>query len=560
MIRNRKIKINRNHKINRSNKINGSNKINWNNKINRSNKVNRSNKINRGNKVNRSNKENRSNKINWNNKINKNIKVIKNQKMNRKINIIKKNSNKETKIQSLWKEEKGAITVFSALIFLVLLVFFFALIEGIYINTAKSRIKRSLESGMTSIMADYNIPLWEKYEILAVDKNYGQASDGYLNLRLEGFTRDQFLGNGSYGDSDIKTMVTSVKTLTQEDLYGIQLQINEQGEEDKKESVFEMVFETPKSQGDYSGVTKEYNPEEQVEGTVDPRESLQNFMDKGILSVVVEHPEELSNLELDSERITVNTVSIPKIDVFQKDTFPSLSSMDVSNIKNHTGNAVAYAMEHFGWYGEKKAGKTGLNYEIEYLLEKKGSDKENLEAVANDLIGIRYGFNLTYVLGDAQICAQAEAIAVALAAEGGTLAIETAKYGILCSLAYAESVSDVKTLLSGGKVPLVKTKETFRSSIDNMADASGGSSEDGFDYSQYLMMLCAMRWSNGIDYTAMAELMEYNIRLEHDNFRLENCIYGFSAQVELDLERKYNALEIGTEDLYHLTTYYQVEY
>ena len=140
------------------------------------------------------------------------------------------------------------------------------------------------------------------------------------------------------------------------------------------------------------------------------------------------------------------------------------------------------------------------------------------------------------------------------------MAIETAKYGILCSLAYAESVSDVKTMLSGGKVPLVKTKETFRSSIDNMADASGGSGEDGFDYSQYLMMLCAMRWSNGIDYTAMAELMEYNIRLEHDNFRLENCIYGFSAQVELDLERKYNALEIGTEDLYHLTTYYQVEY
>ena len=104
MIRNRKIKINRNHKINRSNKINGSNKIN------------------------------RSNKINWNhkinNKINKNIMIIKNHKMNREINIIKKNSNKETKIQSLWKEEKGAITVFSALIFLVLLVFFFALIEG----------------------------------------------------------------------------------------------------------------------------------------------------------------------------------------------------------------------------------------------------------------------------------------------------------------------------------------------------------------------------------------------------------------------------------------------
>lgn len=467
---------------------------------------------------------------------------------------------KNRKVQSVLKEEKGAITVFSALIFLVLLVFFFALIEGIYIHTAKSRIKRSLESGMTSIMADYNIPLWEKYEIFAVDKNYGQKSDGYFNLRLEDFTRDQFMGNGSYGDSDITTMVTSVKTLTQEDLYGLKIQINEQGEEDKKEAVYEMVFETPKSQGDYSGVTKEYSPEEQVEGTKDPRESLQDFMQNGILSVVVEDTGKLSDLELDPEKITVNTVSIPKIDVFQKDTFPNLSN-NISNIKNNTGNAVAYAMEHFGWYGQEKESKTGLNYEIEYLLEKRGSDKANLEAVANDLTGIRYGFNLAYVLGSAELCAQAEALAVALAAEGGPLAIETTKYGILCSLAYAESIRDVRTLFSGGKVPLMKTKATFHLSIETMAEDNGeGSGEEGFDYSQYLMMLCAMRWSEGPDYTAMAELMEYNIRLEYDEFRLENCIYGFSAQAELNLDRKYNAFEFGTEDLYHLFTYYQVEY
>lgn len=463
--------------------------------------------------------------------------------------------------ESMWKDEEGAITVFSALIFLVLLVFFFALIEGIYINTAKSRIKRSLESGMTSIMGDYNILLWERYGILAVDKNYGQSSDGYLNIRLEGFTEEQFLGNGSYGDSEVTTMVTSVKTLTQDELYGLQLQIDEQGKVDKKENVLEMVIETPKSQGDYSDVTKEYSVEDQVEGTIDPRESLRELLQNGILNIVVENPEELSNLELDPENISINTGSLPKIDIFQEETFPDIMSMDVSNIKNHTGNAVAYAMEHFGWYGQEKEGKTGLNYEIEYLLEKKGSDKANLEAVANDLIGIRYGFNLAYVLGDAELCAQAEAIAVALTAEGGPLAIKAAKYGILCSLAYAESVSDVKTLLSGGKVPLTKTKENFGSNIENMADASAGSScEEGFDYSQYLMMLCMMRWSDGIDYSAMAELMEYNLRLEQENFRLENCIYGFSAQAELDLDRKYNAFEIGGEDLYHLFTYYQVEY
>ena len=218
-------------------------------------------------------------------------------------------------------------------------------------------------------------------------------------------------------------------------------------------------------------------------------------------------------------------------------------------------------MEHFGWYGEKKEGTTGLNYEIEYLLEKKGSDKENLEAVANDLVGVRYGFNLAYVLRDAQLCSQAETIAVALAAEGGPLAIKTTKYGILCTLAYAESVYDVKSLFSGGKVPLNKTKENFCLSIENMGEPQTGNSlQDGFDYSQYLMILCTMKWAGGIDYVAMGELIEYNIRLENDPFRLENCIYGFSAQADLKLERKYNAFEIGGEDLYHLTTYYQVEY
>ena len=462
---------------------------------------------------------------------------------------------------SLLKEEKGAITVFSALIFLVLLVFFFALMEGIYINTAKSRIKRSLESGMFSIMSDYNVPLWEKYEIMAVDKNYGQESDGYMNLRLKDFTKDQFLGSGSYGDSEVTTMITSFKTLSEEEWYGLQMQIDEQGKEDVKETVLPIVFETPKSQGDYSGVTKEYTPEEQVEGTVDPREGLKDLLQNGILNVVVDQPEQLSNLELDPEQIPVNTVSIPKIDVFSKESFPKIQSMDFSGIKNRTGNAVAYAMEHFGWYGKEQGGGTGLSYEIEYLLEKKGSDKANLEAVANDLIGIRYGFNLMYVLGDPEICVQAETVAVALAAAGGPAAIEAAKYGILCSLAYAESVRDVKNLMSGGKVPLNKTKESFGLSIESMGeDTGGGSSSDGFDYSQYLMMLCMMRWSGGADYQSMAELMEYNIKLENETFRLSHCIYGFSAQAELDLDRKYNAFEIGKEDLYHLFTYYQIEY
>lgn len=467
----------------------------------------------------------------------------------------------EQKVESMWKEEEGAITVFSALIFLVLLVFFFAIIEGVYINTAKSRMKRSLESAMTSILSDYNIPLWERYGIIAVDKNYGQSSDGYLNVRLEGFTRDQFLANGSYGESEVTTMVTSIKTLTQEDLYALQLQMDEQGKEDRKEVAVELAFEMPKSQGDYSKVTKEYSEEEQVEGTIDPRESLRELLENGILNIVVENPQTVSDLELDAEKITVNTGTIPKIDVFQEETFSNLMNMDVSRIKNHTGNAVAYAMEHFGWYGQKKEGKTGLNYEIEYLLEKKASDKDNLEAVANDLIGIRYGFNLCYVLGDKELCAQAEAVAVALSAGGGPLAIEATKYGILCSLAYAESVSDVKSLFSGGNVPLVKTKGNFRSSIDNMSDVSSGvSCEEGFDYSQYLMMLCMMRWSDGIDYSAIAELIEYNLRLENDQFRLENCIYGFGAKAELYLERKYNAFEIGGEDLYHLFSYYQLEY
>ena len=53
-----------------------------------------------------------------------------------------------------------------------------------------------------------------------------------------------------------------------------------------------------------------------------------------------------------------------------------------------------YILKKFGNAVEEEKEKRSLAYEVEYLLEGKTSDQENLEAVLNKLLLIRMGLNL----------------------------------------------------------------------------------------------------------------------------------------------------------------------
>ena len=95
-----------------------------------------------------------------------------------------------------------------------------------------------------------------------------------------------------------------------------------------------------------------------------------------------------------------------------------------------------------------------------------------------------------------------------------------------------ESIQDIKILLDGGSVPLIKTGEDWHTSLTaamGFQDAFGNcESSRGLNYRGYLtILLAAQTEETQLEY--LTDLMEMDIRETryNENFRMDGCINGF---------------------------------
>ena len=113
------------------------------------------------------------------------------------------------------------------------------------------------------------------------------------------------------------------------------------------------------------------------------------------------------------------------------------------------------------------------------------------------ILAVREGINYAYLLTDSAKQAECEALAIALV--GATMIpglVEAVKQAFLLAWAFAESVADVRTLLSGKRCAFWKGDGTWRTSLSGALDlqnsASGfdeGEDSGGLSYKDYLGML-----------------------------------------------------------------------
>lgn len=183
-----------------------------------------------------------------------------------------------------------------------------------------------------------------------------------------------------------------------------------------------------------------------------------------------------------------------------------------------------YLLREFGCYREPEE-QGALSYAQEYFIAGKSSDMENLTAVVERLLLVREVANYLYMRQDPKKSAAAysTAQAISILLLQPELA-EVIKEGILIAWAYMESVSDVRTLLEGGKVPLLKnsggtasdyaaTSSVSASGAEsNGGQESAGSGEQGLSYEDYLRIFLYL---TGKDKLAMRSLnlMEKSMRL-----------------------------------------------
>lgn len=109
---------------------------------------------------------------------------------------------------------------------------------------------------------------------------------------------------------------------------------------------------------------------------------------------------------------------------------------------------------------------------------------------------------------------------------------------ILLGWAYAESIYDIKVLLAGGKVPLIKDEATWHYSLSGALSGKPEGQKDtkeGLSYEDYLriFMMCMDR--NILTARAM-NMVEADIRLTPGNgaFRLDGCYAGLEACMEIE--------------------------
>ena len=140
--------------------------------------------------------------------------------------------------------------------------------------------------------------------------------------------------------------------------------------------------------------------------------------------------------------------------------------------------------------GQEKE-NSALAYEVEYILQQQTQDRENLKKTLQEILLLREAVNAAFLFGSS-LKAEAETAAGVIAILLGLPEIkDLAATVILFAWAYAESVKDVRILLRGDKIPLVKSEGswntpfsqllTYRSHLDSYR-----SSADGMSYQDYI--------------------------------------------------------------------------
>ena len=188
-----------------------------------------------------------------------------------------------------------------------------------------------------------------------------------------------------------------------------------------------------------------------------------------------------------------------------------------------------------------------MDYEIEYILEGKSSDKDNLNEIVNKIIAIREGFNLVYLMKDSAKREEAYAMAAAITGfTGMPVVIRVTQFLILGAWAYAESVVDVKDLLEGYRVNVMKKSDEWNlslSGIKNLASTDENKeNRSGLTYEDYLRFLLFSQNKSEQIYRSL-DVIELNVRKKYNNnFHFSECIVGVEVYTQYEVKRLFSGI------------------
>ena len=196
-----------------------------------------------------------------------------------------------------------------------------------------------------------------------------------------------------------------------------------------------------------------------------------------------------------------------------------------------------YILEHLGNYRETKENSV-LDYEAEYVLVGKKADKDNLSSVIGKIVLIRSGLNLISLLQDGEKRTETYALASGIIGfTGQPVLIKIVQLLIISAWSAAESLTDVKALLEGKKVPILKKADDWNLSLEGIKNFSeemitGKDCKHGLTYEDYLRVLLLMQ-NRKKQYFRTMDILQANMCAnENENFRFKDSIAAVTVRTE----------------------------
>ncbi len=205
-----------------------------------------------------------------------------------------------------------------------------------------------------------------------------------------------------------------------------------------------------------------------------------------------------------------------------------------------------YVFDHFHSYTDRFC-EGILDYEIEYIIAGKNNDKENLEEIVNKIMLIREGFNLAYLLKDSAKREEAYVMAAAITGfTGMPVVIRITQFVIMTAWAYAESVVDVKNLLSGYRVAIIKNSSEWNLSLEGIKSLCSDDKEKekrtGLSYDDYLRFFLFHEDRALLVYRIL-DMIQLNMNHKYnDNFRISECILEVEILADYEVKRVFTGL------------------
>lgn len=413
--------------------------------------------------------------------------------------------------------KRGEITVFLSLVFILLLSFVMGILQVSVIQSSKSLSRLAVDRAVYSLFGEYHQELLKSFHVFAIDGSYGtgQYEEDNLIRRMH-----------YYGTENTDHQITAVQYLTDNGGQAFREQVLEYMEQKYGVSLIKgftgmtSKWEEEEIQGEKMQETQD-QIKEQIESLTDggaegealnesgenPFSCLEQIEKNGILSIVM--PEEMT---LSGRMIELEQQASYRSLRHGRGSFPARTDADgptgkllfdeyiLRKFQNAAMKEETEQQEVLGEEDESDSGKEkekSLNYEVEYILSGKASDKENLEAVLMKIFLIRMAMNYSFLYGDSEKQNEAQAIAAVVS----TIllipeASEAIKQAVLAAWAAGESIMDLRALLSGKRAAVSKSAESWQLSASALfrlgsdEDSHNGyDAEGGMTYEDYLRIL-----------------------------------------------------------------------